>query len=164
VLQVGGVRVGEALGQYDLRDALEPAAADGSIMIALATDAPLSDRNLARLARRGLAGLARTGAAFSDGSGDYALAFSTAEGVRRTPGRRGSLAAVSELPNSQVSPLFLAALEAVEEAIYNALCMATTLTGVNGVTVEALPLEPVRALLERQSSGAVSARGASTPP
>ncbi|OQA45922.1 MAG: Peptidase family S58 [Chloroflexi bacterium ADurb.Bin325] len=147
VLQMAGLPVGQALGQYYLADVVEPGAADGSIMIVIATDAPLSDRNLARLARRGLAGLARTGAAFSDGSGDYALAFSTAESVRRTPERRAQLATVVELPNARVSPLFEAAIEATEEAILNALCMATTLTGHRGVTVEALPLERVAALV-----------------
>ena len=115
--------------------------ANGSIMIVAATDAPLSDRNLTRLACRAFAGLARTGASFADGSGDYAIAFSTAEAVRRTPLRRGGLAAVAELPNALMSPLFEAVIEATEEAIYNALCVATTLTGYRGITVEALPLE-----------------------
>jgi L-aminopeptidase/D-esterase-like protein len=80
--------------------------ADGSILIVVATDAPLSDRNLTRLARRALAGLARTGASFADGSGDYALAFSVAESVRRTPARRSQLATVAELLNALLSPLF----------------------------------------------------------
>jgi D-aminopeptidase len=118
-------------------------------VIVLATDAPLSDRNLTRLARRALAGLARTGAAMSDGSGDYALAFSAAEAVRRTPERRGALATIDELPNALMSPLFLAAIEATEEAIYNALSMANTTTGYAGRTVEALPLDQI-AMLFRQ--------------
>jgi len=147
VLQMGGVPVGLALGQYYLRDRLE-GGADGSIMIVLATDAPLSDRNLARLARRALAGLARTGASFSDGSGDYVLAFSTNEAVRRTPSRRAQVTAYPELPNAHLSPLFEAAIEAAEEAVYNSLCMAQTTTGFRG-TVEALPLEQVRALAAR---------------
>jgi len=142
VLQMAGLPVGQALGQYYLKDRLD-AAADGSIMIVLATDAPLSDRNLTRLARRALAGLARTGAAFSNGSGDYALAFSTAEGVRRTAARREHVTLYPELPNDRVSPLFEAAIEATEEAIYNSLCMAETMTGYRG-TVEALPLDAVR--------------------
>lgn len=113
---------------------------DGSIMIILATDAPLSDRNLTRLARRGLAGLARTGADMSNGSGDYVIAFSTHEDVRRTPERRGKIWSYPELPNDLMSPLFQAAIECTEEAIYNSLTTATTMTG-NGVTVEALPLQ-----------------------
>lgn len=117
VLQMAGLPVGLALGQYYLKDELDRPAADGSIMIILATDAPISDRNLTRLAKRALAGLARTGAAMSDGSGDYALAFSTALGVRRTPERRTQISAYPELPNARLSPLFEAAIEATEEAI-----------------------------------------------
>jgi D-aminopeptidase len=123
-------------------DVAEP---DGSIMIVLATDAPLSDRNLRRLAERCFGGLARTGAALSNGSGDYALAFSTATEVRRSAERRRGLAHVSELSNDRVSPLFEAAIEATEEAILNSLFMATTTTGFDVarqrvVTVPALPL------------------------
>jgi D-aminopeptidase len=156
VLQIMGIPVGERLGRYYLKDEVEkekptgrpnpqstlrnPQSPDGSIMIVLATDAPLSDRNLTRLARRAMAGLARTGAAMSNGSGDYALAFSTSEEVRRTPERRSKLARVIELPNDALSPLFLAAIEATEEAIYNSLLKAETTTGYRGRTVEALPL------------------------
>lgn len=145
VLQMAGVPIGQALGQYYLHDSLD-SGADGSIMIVLATDAPLSDRNLTRLARRALAGLARTGAALSDGSGDYVLAFSTAEGVRRTAERRGQVTHYPELPNELMSPLFQAAIEATEEAIYNSLCMAETMTGFRG-TVKALPLDRVRSIM-----------------
>lgn len=145
VLQMAGLPVGLALGQYYLKDELDLPAADGSIMIILATDAPISDRNLTRLAKRALAGLARTGAAMSDGSGDYALAFSTAQEVRRTPERRTQISAYPELPNARLSPLFEAAIEATEEAIYNSLCMATTTSGYRG-TIQALPLDQVRAL------------------
>ena len=157
VLQIMGVPVGERLGRYYLKEQLERGtiseptnpqseianrqSADGSIMIVLATDAPLSDRNLTRLARRALAGLARTGAAMSNGSGDYALAFSTSEEVRRTPKRRSKLASLIELPNDALSPLFLAAIEATEEAIYNSLLNAETTTGYRARTVEALPLD-----------------------
>ncbi len=147
VLQMAGAPVGQRLGRYYLREALEAGDADGSIMIIAATDAPLSDRNLTRLARRAFAGLARTGAAFSDGSGDYAIVFSTAEDVRRTPARRDRLTTVAELPNAAMSPLFEAVIEATEEAIYNALCMAVTMTGYRGATVEALPLDHIRQLL-----------------
>ena len=150
VLQMAGLPVGQALGQYYLKDSLAPEASrpDGSIMIILATNAPLSDRNLTRLARRALAGLARTGASFSDGSGDYVLAFSTAEDVRRTAERRARVAAYPEVPNALMSPLFQAAIEATEEAIYNALCMAESMSGFRGV-VQALPLEPLRAMARR---------------
>jgi D-aminopeptidase len=88
VLQIDGIQVGKKLGQYYLKEALEDSSADGSIMIVIATDAPLSDRNLKRLAQRGLAGLARTGASMSNGSGDFVFAFSTAGRVRRTLERR----------------------------------------------------------------------------
>ena len=118
---------------------------DGSIMIIAATDAPLSDRNLRRLAERCFGGLARTGAALSNGSGDYALAFSTHADVRRTPERRRACLPIPDLPNDLVSPLFEAAIEATEEAILNSLCMATDLAGFDAAKgrpskVAALPL------------------------
>jgi D-aminopeptidase len=143
VLQMDGLPVGKKLGQYYLRDQLEDASADGSVMIVLATDAPLSDRNLKRLARRALAGLARTGASISNGSGDYVIAFSTAEDGRRTPERRNSVWPYPELSNDRISPLFQSAIETTEEAIYNSLCMADTMTGTGGVTVPALPFSVV---------------------
>ena len=141
VLQMDGIPLGKELGQYYLKEQLDDASADGSIMIVIATDAPLSDRNLKRLAKRGLAGLARTGASMSDGSGDYVIAFSTAEEVRRTPERRGQVWAYPEVPNAHMSPLFQAAIEATEEAIYNSLCMAETMMGYKERTVYALPLD-----------------------
>lgn len=146
VLQIMGVPVGERLGQYYLKGALDRGDADGSIMIVVATDAPLSDRNLTRLARRALSGVARTGSAMTNGSGDYVLAFSTAPSVRRTPERRAGVAQYEELANDQVSPLFQAVIEATEEAIYNALFKATTVHGHRG-TVEALPLDEVLPML-----------------
>jgi D-aminopeptidase len=146
-LQIVGVPVGQALGRYYLRDGQGRESADGSIVIVLATDAPLSDRNLARLARRALGGLARTGAALSNGSGDYVIAFSTHEGVRRTPERRRAAWTPLQLPNELLSPLFRAAIEATEEAIYNSLLRATTMTGYRGRCVEALPVDRVLAIL-----------------
>jgi D-aminopeptidase len=143
VLQILGVPVGRELGRGPTNHDAAGDAADGSIMIVVATDAPLSDRNLTRLARRAFAGLARTGASMSNGSGDYAIAFSTAESVRRTAARRREASVIEDLPNDRVSPLFLAAIEATEEAIYNSLFRATTLTGFRGVTVEALPVDRV---------------------
>jgi D-aminopeptidase len=113
VLQMDGIPVGKELGQY-FHEYLENDSADGSVMIVLATDAPLSDRNLKRLAKRGLTGLARTGASMSNGSGDYVIAFSTAEEVRRTEERRSKVWAYPEVPNDLMSPLFQAAIEARE--------------------------------------------------
>ena len=112
-------------------------------MMILATDAPLSDRNLARLARRALFGLARTGASFANGSGDYAIAFSVADDVRRTPIRRQTPSAITDLPNDLLSPLFQAAIESTEEAILNALFTATTISGHKGSVGEAIPLDRV---------------------
>jgi len=139
VLHLNGIPVGKELGQYYLKEYLDDDSADGSIMIVLATDAPLSDRNLKRLAKRGLSGLARTGASMSNGSGDYVIAFSTAEEVCRTPERRSKVWAYPEVPNDLMSPLFQAAIEATEEAIYNSLCMAGTMMGYRGTKVAALP-------------------------
>jgi D-aminopeptidase len=149
VLQILGAPLGLELGRYAFKDELATPGVDGSIMIVLATDAPLSDRNLSRLARRALAGLARTGAAMSNGSGDYALAFSTAEEVRRTPRRRSRLAGMRELPNERVSPLFLAAIETAEEAIYNSLLQAVTVSGYHGHIAEALPVDKLVQSLRR---------------
>ncbi|HEX5837156.1 MAG TPA: P1 family peptidase [Anaerolineales bacterium] len=140
VLQIDGIPVGKRQGQHYLKKELDDRSGDGSVMIVLATDAPLSDRNLKRLARRGLAGLARTGASMSNGSGDYVIAFSSAAEVRRTPERRSRVWAYPEVPNDQMSPLFQAAIESTEEALYNSLCMAETMIGYRGVKVPALPL------------------------
>jgi D-aminopeptidase len=150
VLQLLGVPVGKKLGGNHLRELLEPVGVEGSIMMVLATDAPLSDRNLARLARRALTGLARTGASMSNGSGDYAISFSTALDVRRTPARRSALHHYAELPNQAMSPLFLAAIEATEEAIYNSLFVANSITGHSGTTVPALPVDKALAMMDRE--------------
>ena len=149
ILQMDGIPAGKELGQYYLKEYMEEQSADGSIMIVLATDAPLSDRNLKRLAGRGLAGLARTGSSMSNGSGDYVIAFSTAAEVRRTVDRRANMRAYPEVPNDRMSPLFQAAIEGTEEAIYNSLCMAETITGYRGVRIEGLPLDK---LTERMQS------------
>ncbi len=153
VLQVLGVPVGQRLGGDNREAVLNGGTADGSIMIVLATDAPLSDRNLSRLARRALFGLARTGAAFSNGSGDYAIAFSVAEAVRRTPQRRGKRHRIGDLPNDAISPLFQAAIEATEEAILNSLFTATTISGHNGALGRAIPLKRLLALLHGGDTG-----------
>jgi D-aminopeptidase len=151
VLQMDGIPVGKQLGQYYLQETLNDGSGDGSIMIVLATDAPLSDRNLKRLAKRALAGLARTGASMSNGSGDYVIAFSAAEEVHRTLERRSKVWAYPEVPNDLMSPLFQAAIEAAEEAIYNSLCMAETMTGYRNITIHQLPLDKLAELVQNHN-------------
>jgi D-aminopeptidase len=160
VLTINGAPVGRELGRYYLKDELtepaterpaQPNQPDGSIIIVIATDAPLDARNLNRLAARAMMGLARTGAAGSNGSGDYAIAFSTAADVRirsLAQNERNTPRSVKTLANDAVSPLFLAVIEATEEAIYNSLFRATTTTG-RGKTVEALPLDRTLEILRR---------------
>jgi D-aminopeptidase len=148
VLQVAGVPVGQALGQYYLKDELSKASGDGSCIVLVATDAPLSDRNLERLAHRGLLGIARTGSPMTNGSGEYAVAFSTNMDVRRTPERRAHPSAIVDLPNDQMSPLFEAAVEAAEEAAINSLFAATPMDG-NGHHIDALPVDRVVKLYKR---------------
>jgi D-aminopeptidase len=142
-LLVLGIPVGRALGRKGVRRAADSAAAQGakgSIMIVVATDAPLSDRNLRRLAARALVGLSRTGSVMGNGSGDYVIAFSTNPGVRR---RFGAVRlTTTELGNDQMTGLFQGVAEATEEAIYNSLFMATTVTARGG-TVEAIPVAEV---------------------
>jgi D-aminopeptidase len=157
VLTINGAPVGRELGRYYLKDVLEPGSppqqrgADGSIIMVIATDAPLDARNLDRLAARAMMGLARTGAAGTNGSGDYAIAFSTAADVRIKPlneSERSVPRNVKTLANDAMSPLFLAVIEATEEAIYNSLFRATTTTG-RGRTVEALPLDRTVEILRK---------------
>ncbi|WP_188945564.1 P1 family peptidase, partial [Polymorphobacter multimanifer] len=118
---------------------LAAAVSDGSIIMIVATDAPLSDRNLQRLARRAVVGLARTGSTMDNGSGDYVIAFSTHAGVRRTEARRAAVTAYPELANAAMTPLFAGVAEATEEAIYNAMTGAAAMDG-NGNRLESLPI------------------------
>jgi D-aminopeptidase len=156
VLQVLGAPVGRELGRYAFKGDVERERGDGSIMIVVATNAPLQDRNLERLAARAMLGVARTGSSGSNGSGDYVVAFSTAEQVRRRltpatardPNAPPAPRAVQELTNDDMSPLFQAVIEATEEAIYNSMFMATTVTS-RGRTVPAIPLDSVRAILAK---------------
>ena len=143
ILTIDGVRVGERLGKFDFREDLAPSG--GSCMIVLATDAPISSRNLERLARRALLGLARTGSYMANGSGDFVIAFSTRNSVPHVASK--PLRSVEELENDAVSPLFLAAVESVEEAVYNSLTRATTVTGHRGAKAEAIPIQTLRELL-----------------
>ncbi len=147
VLQVAGVPVGPKLGRYAFEDDLG-GGAGGSCMIVVATDAPLAARNLERLAARSMLGLARTGGIAANGSGDFAIAFSTSPKVRTRRRAEGRTDTYEELRNDDVSPLFLAVIEATEEAILDSLFMARTTTGVNGTTVPALPVEKVVELVK----------------
>ncbi|MFW6198954.1 MAG: P1 family peptidase [Gemmatimonadota bacterium] len=186
ILSMGGAPVGEALGRYSYRSLVEsdgdsnPGGAppdggedddardndrdddrdddgDGSIMVVVATDAPLSSRNLERLAARAIMGLARTGSFASNGSGDYVVAFSTHAGVRRSSGiendeSAGSVRREPTVRNDDMNGLFLAAVEATEEAIYNSILKAVTVTGRDGRTVEALPIEDTVEILRRHGA------------
>lgn len=150
ILRIDGVPVGRRLGRHDFRSAVDSSARgdertpdEGSCMIVLATDAPVSPRNLERMAKRAMLGLARTGSYSSNGSGDFVVAFSTQNRRTESTGPRPD----SLLPNSAMSPLFLATVEAVEEAVYNALTTATTVDGRNGHRRAALPLDQLETIL-----------------
>lgn len=171
ILRIAGAPVGEALGRYAFRSQVEPGGgggdedagagagggeeraweerdgeSQGSIMIVVATDAPLSERNLTRLGRRAIMGLSRTGSYASNGSGDYVISFSTAEGVRRRPDN--AVRTVEDLANARVSALFQATVEATEEAIYNSLFKAVTVTSRWGER-QALPILETMEVLRR---------------
>ncbi len=169
VLTIAGAPVGKELGRYAFQEEILdmwhrppiPAPdiknpghkskatddANGSCMIVIATDAPVEARNLKRLAARAIMGMARTGASGANGSGDYVIAFSAAPEVRIRPADEKKARQMTVLGNEAMSPLFLAAIEATEEAIYNSLFKATSVRG-NGHTVEALPIERVTAILK----------------
>ena len=139
-LTIAGVPVGRELAKR------EKNSGDGSIMMVIATDAPLDSRNLERLAKRAMTGLARTGSNMSNGSGDYAIAFSTASECRRK--RNATIHQVKELANESMTPLFQAVAEATEEAIYNSLFRATTVKGFRGAA-DALPLDRTLEILKK---------------
>ena len=166
VLTVAGAPVGQELGQYYLRKELSQSgngtgvgegeregkkgnkeSADGSCMMVVATDAPLDARSLKRLAARALLGMARTGSSASNGSGDYVIAFSTAQQLRIHADNKSITQGAEVLTNDAMSPLFEAVIEATEEAIYNSMLKATTVTG-NGHTFEALPIDKTVEILK----------------
>jgi len=147
VLQINGIPVGIKLGMYSFKHAIE-GSSEGSCMIVVATDAPLSSRNLKRLAKRALLGIARTGGFYSNASGDYAIAFSTAQGLRIAHQSQSDTMKIEVLRNSRMSPLFLAAAEASEEAILNSLFKAESMEGSEGHKIEALPLDKVRKIMK----------------
>lgn len=163
VLTIGGAPIGVELGQYYLRDELQDAhsakssgtsirdEAKGSVMIVVATDAPVDARNLKRLAARAMLGIGRTGSAGSNGSGDYVIAFSTAPELRIKMSLGAAFAkpqTAKTISNEEMSPLFLATIEATEEAVYNSMFRATTVTG-RGHTVEALPIDKTVEILRK---------------
>ncbi|GAA0562891.1 DmpA family aminopeptidase [Chitinophaga japonensis] len=148
VLQIAGAPVGQELGKYYLSDQLNNMV-DGSCMMVVATDAPLDSRNLERLAKRAFMGLARTGGIASNGSGDYVIAFSTAGAARVPYVADQPVQTVPVLHNEFVTPLFMAAIEATEEAIINSLFAATTTIGKDGHKIEALPVERVMEILRQ---------------
>ncbi|HEX3431486.1 MAG TPA: P1 family peptidase [Rhizomicrobium sp.] len=157
VLTIAGAPIGQELGQYYLRDDLKQDAsakekADGSCMMIIATDAPVDARNLKRLSARAWLGMARTGSSASNGSGDYAIAFSSAPQLRIRSDQKSLTQAVELLSNDAMSPLFEAVIEATEEAIYNSMLRATTMSG-NGHTVEALPIDKVVQILKDHKLG-----------
>ncbi len=163
VLTIDGAPVGVELGKYYLKDQIEnqPKSvsrnptdlnnwADGSIIIVIATDAPVEARQLKRMAMRSMSGLARTGSAMTNGSGDYAIAFSTAPELRIKPLESGQFTRnLTLLSNDAMSPLFLATIEATEEAILNSLFRATTVNGRDGRTIEALPIDKTLTILRK---------------
>ncbi|WP_372906557.1 P1 family peptidase [Rhodohalobacter sp.] len=172
ILTVNGAPVGEELGNHYLATGQTSPSSqtgvlaksltdqtdgydfdvDGSIMIVVATDAPITSRNLERLAKRAFMGIARVGGFASNGSGDYVIAFSTHPDVRNNLDDSGQTRQITELDNNAVSPLFLAALEATEEAILNSLFMAETMEGQDGRTQEALPIDEVMEILEKYAA------------
>jgi D-aminopeptidase len=146
ILSINGAPVGRESGNYMYAKEQQ----EGSCMIVVATDAPLSTRDLERLASRALYGLARTGGFGSNGSGDYVIAFSTARRIKDSPAERTRTEDV--MNSDSVSPLFCAVVEATEEAIINSLLTATTVTGYEGHRVDAIPIEKVTEICEKYSS------------
>ncbi|MFQ3333340.1 MAG: D-aminopeptidase [Woeseiaceae bacterium] len=154
ILTMNGAPVGRELNQYSYKDNLIDTAnedkIDGSIMIVVATDAPLNARSLDRLAMRAIMGLARTGSHASNGSGDYVVAFSTHPSVRRPRLSDKPITSLS-LVNASMSPLFAATAEATEEAIYNAIFKATTIESDRGIR-KAIPLKDLMRILEKYNA------------
>jgi D-aminopeptidase len=148
ILTINGAPVGEELDNFYMGGDV-PYVVDGSCMIIIATDAPLSARNLRRLAKRSFIAFGRVGGFSSNGSGDYSIAFSTSEKVRVPYNNKNIEQKVEELNNEHISPLFLAVVEATEEAIYNSLFMADTMTGFKGRKREALPIEKTLKIMDK---------------
>jgi D-aminopeptidase len=147
ILQISSYPVGINLGKYYMKNDYEDEE-EGSCMIVVATDAPLDSRNLKRLAKRALLGIPRTGGYYSNGSGDYAIAFSTVEGLRIASRSSSRTMQIEVLRNSAMSRLFLAAAEAAEEAILNSLFKAQAMEGRGGNRAEAFPLDKLKKMMK----------------
>ncbi|MGB2762790.1 MAG: P1 family peptidase, partial [Candidatus Aminicenantaceae bacterium] len=147
ILQINGFPVGIRLGKYYMKRDIEDLP-EGSCMVVLATDAPLNSRNLKRLAKRALLGIVRTGGFFTSGSGDYCIAFSTARGLRISNRGDSPTRKIEILRNREMTALFLAAVEAAEEAILNSMFKAQDMEGKDGHKAEALPLDKLKKIME----------------
>ena len=148
ILTINGAPVGEELNNYYMAEDV-PYVVDGSCMIIIATDAPLSSRNLERLAKRSFLAFGKVGSFSSNGSGDYSIAFSTHPRLRIPHNSKDKERTILDVPNDEMSPLFLAVVEASEEAIYNSLFMASDMTGQKGRTMKALPIEQTLKILDK---------------
>jgi len=151
ILTINGAPVGEELNNFYMAEDV-PYVVDGSCMIIIATDAPLSARNLERLAKRSFLAFGKVGSFSSNGSGDYSIAFSTHPDVRIPYGTKETEKTVPEVNNDHMSPLFLAAVEATEEAIYNSLFMATDMKGQKGRIMKALPVEKTLQIMDKYNA------------
>ena len=147
VLEIAGVPVGVELGAYPFKNDIQ-STADGSCMIVVMTNAPLKERNLKRLAKRAMLGLGKTGGIASNGSGDYVIAVSTNEDLRIPYQTTASTLENIELKNDAMTPLFLAVIEATEEAILNSLFTARSMEGYGGHKAQALPVDKVMEVLK----------------
>ncbi len=148
VLQINGAPVGKELKKYYYSEIFENSP-DGSCMIVVMTDAPLSSRNLKRLAKRTMLGLGKTGGIASNGSGDYAIAVSTSKELRIPHSTESKYKNNKVLRNDEMSPIFMAAIEATEEAILNSLFMANTVTGYDNHTVQSIPKAKILKILHK---------------
>lgn len=151
ILTINGAPVGKELNNYYMANDV-PYVVDGSCMIVIATDAPVSARNLKRLAKRSFLAFGKVGSFSSNGSGDYSIAFSTHPQLRIPYSAKEREKATIEVANDYMSPLFLATLEAIEEAIYNSLFMATDITGQKGRTMKALPVKETLKIMDKYNA------------
>ena len=147
VLEINGVPIAKELGNYPFKNAIE--SADGSCMMVVITDAPVSDRNLKRMAKRAMLGLAKTGGVASNGSGDYVIALSNAEQNLIPYQQESATASSTFLRNGNMTPLFVATIEATEEAIINSLFAAETMVGRDGNTAKELPIDQVLEIMKK---------------